>query len=305
LQDLIVEKYASDAQEGAIYADDARGWLISNVVAQWNHGAGLSFGAATRVTGGSFSYNGQIGIAGSGGAASTIEGTEIAFNNYAGYDPFWEGGGTKFWSTNGLVVRDSCVHHNAGPGLWTDNDNIGVSYEGNKVFLNQQEGIKHEISYEGTIRNNIVVRNGTGRFDDWLWGSQILIQDSSNLRVYGNFVEVSNEFGNGIGVIYQDRGEGAYGPWRAVNNSMYRNTIIHLGSRGLNGIVTDTEDDSFWKHAHNKFDLNTYIVADPGSKHWTSNNWDQSWDDVESLGFEASGVLIVEQRTPTEISCDR
>ena len=45
--------------------------------------------------GGSFSHNGQIGIAGSGGEGSRIEGVEIAFNNYAGYDADWEAGGTQ------------------------------------------------------------------------------------------------------------------------------------------------------------------------------------------------------------------
>ncbi|HZD52646.1 MAG TPA: right-handed parallel beta-helix repeat-containing protein, partial [Woeseiaceae bacterium] len=126
---LVVEKYASDAQRGAIFIDHARGWLLSEVTARWNHGAGLSFGSETRVIGGSFSHNGQLGIGGSRGEGSRIEGVEIAFNNYAGYDPGWEAGGTKFGATTGLIVRNSCVHHNEGPGLWTDYDNIGTLYE--------------------------------------------------------------------------------------------------------------------------------------------------------------------------------
>ena len=52
------------------------------------------------------------------------------------------------------------------------------------------DGIKHEISYDAIIRNNIVAGNG-GSFDEWLWGSQILVQNSSNVEVYGNFVEVA------------------------------------------------------------------------------------------------------------------
>ena len=85
---------------------------------------------------------------------------EIAFNNYAGYKADWEAGGTKFWATTGLVVRNSCVHHNAGPGLWTDYDNIDTLYEGNIVFSNANDGIKHEISYDAIIRDNIVAGNG-------------------------------------------------------------------------------------------------------------------------------------------------
>ena len=54
LRDLVVEKYASDAQSGAIFADEARGWRMVNVTARWNHGAGLSFGPETLVQGGLF-----------------------------------------------------------------------------------------------------------------------------------------------------------------------------------------------------------------------------------------------------------
>jgi Right handed beta helix region len=301
LKNLIVEKYASDSQSGAILADDGRGWLISNVTARWNHGVGLTFGSQTRVEGGSFSHNGQLGI-GVSGEGSRIEGVEIAFNNYAGYDPLWEAGGTKFWATKGLIVQDSCIHHNAGPGLWTDNDNIDVIYRGNKVFMNSHEGIKHEISYNAVIRKNIVA--GNGRVDDWLWGSQILIQNSSNVKVSGNLVEVSSEFGNGIGVIHQDRGEGEFGPWDAVNNSVHDNTIVHLGGRGQNGVVNDTGDERFWRRAYNRFDRNTYVVADRESAYWTSEARDAGWDDVEELGLERNGKLVVEQRAAMDLSCD-
>jgi hypothetical protein len=304
LKDLIIEKYASDSQEGAIYLDDARAWRLYDVTARWNHGAGLSFGAETQVIGGSFSHNGQLGMGDSGGPKSRIRGVEIAFNNYAGYDPKWEAGGTKFWQTTGLIVQDSCVHDNAGPGLWTDTDNIDTLYQGNKVFRNANAGIKHEVSYRATIRNNLVAYNGTSRFDDWLWGSQILIQDSSNVTVEHNLVEVAAEFGNGIGVIYQGRGAGEYGPWLAVHNSVRHNTIILRGRRGQNGVVTDTGDQHFWRDAGNSFDGNTYVVADRDSRYWTSDARDESWDHVREIGFEANGELIVDQRAPVELSCD-
>lgn len=302
LRNLVVEKYASPAQHGAIESYEGRGWLIAEVTARWNHGVGLSFGPRTRVKGGSFSHNGQLGMAGTG-EGSRVQGVEIAFNNYAGYDPGWEAGGTKFYQTQGLVVRDSCIHHNAGPGLWTDIDNIDVIYDGNKVFLNASDGIKHEISYDAIIRNNIVAHNGTSGFDVWLWGSQILIQNSRNVKVHDNVVEVSGEFGNGIGVIHQDRGDGAYGPWIAADNRVHHNTIVHLGSRGQNGVVMDTDDDWFWSEADNGFESNTYIVADETSEYWTSNDRDAVWEDVGDLGFEPNSERIVEQRTQRQLSC--
>jgi Right handed beta helix region len=304
IESLVVEKYAPDAQYGAIHLEHARGWLISDVTVRWNHGLGLFFGPGTRVIGGSFNHNGQMGMGGHG-EGSAVEGVEIAFNNYAGYDAGWEAGGTKFANTTGLVVRGSCVHHNEGPGLWTDIDNIHTLYEDNKVFLNANDGIKHEISYDAVIRNNVVAQNGTSGFDVWLWGSQILIQNSGNVEVYGNLVEVSGRFGNGIGVIQQDRGDGAHGPWSALNVAVHDNTIAHRGSYGQNGLVTDTDGDGFWDEAGNSFDRNTYVVADGDHEYWTSHDRGAVWDDFLGLGYEHAGELIVGGREPVKLSCAR
>lgn len=45
-------------------------------------------------------------------------------------------------------------------------------------------------------RNNVVRNNGR-KFDAWLWGSQILIQNSQNVDVYNNVVTVAADAGNG------------------------------------------------------------------------------------------------------------
>jgi hypothetical protein len=189
--------------------------------------------------------------------------------------------------------------------LWTDIDNIDVLYEGNKVYSNASDGIKHEISYDAVIRDNVVARNGASGFDVWLWGSQILIQNSSNVKVYRNLVEVSGDFGNGIGIINQDRGEGVYGPWHAVNNTVDGNIIVQLpGGHGQNGVVNDTDDSSYWDEAGNSFDRNSYTVANQAGTYWTSNDRSGGWDDIGDLGLEKNGERIVEQRMPMELSCD-
>jgi hypothetical protein len=173
------------------------------------------------------------------------------------------------------------------------------------VFANASEGIKHEISYHAVIRDNVVAGNGQG-YDNWLWGSQILVQNSSNVEVHDNVVEVAADAGNGISIVHQDRGEGAHGPWHAVDNTVHDNTVVHLGSHGQNGVAMDTEDDWFWRDANNRFDRNTYVVADRETEYWTGNDRDALWQDiVADLGFEKNGELIVEQRAPMELSCDR
>jgi hypothetical protein len=125
------------------------------------------------------------------------------------------------------------------------------------------------------------------------------------VKVHGNLVEVSPNFGNGIGIIHQDRGAGAHGPWRAIRNDVHDNTIVHLGSHGRNGIVIDADDDWFWSDADNRFDRNTYVVPDRTVEHWTSIDRNVAWQEVAELGLETNGKLIVEQRAPMELSCDR
>ena len=104
-------------------------------------------------------------------------------------------------------------------------------------------------------------------------------------------------------MIYQDRGEGDHGPWHAVNNWIHDNTIIHLGSRGQNGVVMDTDDDWYWNEANNSFDRNRYIVADPASAYWTARDHGENWANRTSIGLEQNGELIVEQRRPMQLSC--
>ncbi|HEX2336134.1 MAG TPA: right-handed parallel beta-helix repeat-containing protein [Hyphomicrobiaceae bacterium] len=301
LRDLTVEKYASEAQFGAIDLRNARGWVLSDLTVQWNHGIGLFIGPETQVDGGTFSHNGQMGMGGSGNG-STIDGVEIAFNNYAGYKAGWEAGGTKFTRTDGLIVRNSCVHHNNGPGLWTDIDNINIVFEDNKVFSNANDGIKHEISYDAIIRDNIAVDNGW-EHDVWLWGSQILIQNSQNATVYGNFAEVSDEYGNGISVVHQDRADGAYGPWDSVNNEIHHNTVVYRGSRGMSGVVSDTGEDWFWAKGNNNFDWNTHVAVGQAARNWAFNDADRTWSDVQDLGHEPNGQLLLERRAPTKVTC--
>lgn len=305
LENLTVEKYASAAQRGAIDLRDTRGWRLASVALRWNHGVGLYLGNETHVKGGTFNHNGQLGIGG-GGENSIIEGVEIAFNNYAGFRPGWEAGGTKFHRSNGLIVRDSCVHNNKGPGLWTDIDNINTLYEGNTVFLNANDGIKHEISYKAVIRDNISLKNGKDHYS-WLWGAQILVQNSRDVEIYDNHVEVADAYGNGISVVHQDRGDvgdGKHGEWDAVDNRVYGNTIVYLGDRGTSGVARDVDEDWFWEKAGNSFEKNTYVVPEEGGSHWEFDDGRQNWSEVKGLGYEADGELVVERRPPLDLSCD-
>lgn len=194
--------------------------------------------------------NGQIGVTAIGRGV-LIEGTEIARNNSAGYEPGWEAGGSKFAYTTDLVVRGNNVHHNDGPGLWTDIDNIRTVYEDNEVNDNKGEGIFHEISYSAVIRNNHVRRNGL-TFNAWLWGAGIHVASSRDVEVYGNYVEGN---GNGIAGTQQARGDGAYGPRILSNLVVHHNTVRTSGSVGVG---QDVGDPSAFSSRGIRFMTNNY-----------------------------------------------
>ena len=301
LENLVVEKYASPAQGGAIDLHQTSGWKLRNMSVRWNHGMGLYIGPGTRVDGGSYNHNGQMGMGGIGDG-TVIDGPEIAFNNYADFMQNWEAGGFKFAYSKGITVRNACVHDNKGVGMWNDIDNIDTLFENNRVFDNSGLGIAQEISYTATIRNNIIARNGKDQ-DQWLWGSQILLQNSQNADVYGNTVEVAAGFGNGISIIFQERGKGAYGPYLARNNRIHDNVIRHLAAHGHNGLVADYDKKWFRTKSNNHFDANTYIVPDAKDGYWLIYDGYQDWQTVRSLGMEKNGRLIERKETPLKITC--
>jgi parallel beta-helix repeat protein len=287
ISNLIVEKYATPAQTGAIGGNPtalAEGWVVTNVESRWNHGRGISLGGANSQIVNSFvHHNGQLGVTLYGTGCLVIN-NEISWNNYAGYDPGWEAGGSKFWATTNLVVESNYVHDNNGPGLWTDNSNVGTLYDSNTVINNLNEGIKHEISYNAIIRNNTVKGNGN-TLTVWLWTSQIEVQNSSNVEVYGNTVEVPVAGGNGIAIINQNRGSGTLGPWVAANNYIHGNTIKYLGSYGGSGWVDDTGGSTA---TGNLFDSDRFIIQNGGGVRWTWPLW-TTWAGFQAAGQEANG----------------
>jgi parallel beta-helix repeat protein len=291
IRGLVVEKYAVPAQFGAIQSavpgDGSgplgRGWLIEDTEIRLNHGAGVRMGDDTTLRRLYVHTNGQLGVTASGGSGGLVEDSEIAGNNIAGFDWGWEGGGSKFKETVGLVVRRNIVRDNEGPGLWTDIDNYDTLYEDNEVTGNSGPGIFHEISYDAVIRNNVVTGNGFG-FGSWLWGSGILIAASRDVEVYGNTVTGN---ANGIGGIQQERGDGAEGPWLLSNLFVHDNTMT-LGE-GRAGVVEDVGDVSvFAQERGNRFESNIYVNATGKRYFWEGKKLDASgW---QSLGQDLEGT---------------
>jgi parallel beta-helix repeat protein len=291
IQNLTIEKYATPAQFGTIGgATKTQDWLIKDNEVRLNYGVGIQAGTGSEVIDNYVHHNGQMGV-GATGNGILYQGNEIASNGFwAGIDPYWEGGGSKFAWTQNLVVRDNHVHDNSGMGLWTDIDNIYTLYEGNRVENNSGSGISHEISYDAVIRNNTLVGNGFG-FDVWLWGGAIQIQNSSNVEVYGNYVDMTNG-GNGITLIQQNRGTGGYGPRVTEDNYVHDNIVVSRSGEGRSGAVADYNWAAM-KAGGNVFDDNEYRVTSTAEDHFAYGGW-YAWDAYRTQsGWDASGGIVL------------
>ncbi len=257
---------------------------------RWNHGVGLRTSHGMRLTGSKLHHNGQMGMGGGGGDV-LVEGNEIAYNNTNGFDAGWEAGGTKFVATDRLVARNNFVHHNNGPGIWLDIDNINFTIDGNTTEDNYSTshaaspGIFIEISYGGVIRNNIVRRNGAG-FNPWLWGAGILVAASggSGLEITGNTVE-NNE--HGVALIQQNRGSGAHGAYNVQNVWVHDNTIRM--ARGMTGAVQDWGGTVIYSGRNNRFERNTYYLSPEARFAWMDGERsDAQW---RAYGQDTTGTF--------------
>ncbi len=287
---FIIEKYANPAQSGAIQAKSgntlALRWRIANNDVRFNHGVGIKLGAQNVVEQNRVYANGQLGIGtGPGGFDNIIRDNEVYGNTTIGFLSGFETGGMKLTTQTRLLAERNYVYDNAGPGIWTDIDNIDVTIADNIVENNLGPGIFHEISYRAVIKDNTVTGNGFG-WTQWLYGAGILIAHSPDVEVTGNVVK-----DNRLGIIgiQQDRGTGAYGERELRNLYVHDNIIV--ASEGSTGIGQDIGNEAVFSEWNNRFESNTYYVNADEYFRWLGevldfDTWNSFGNDVEGQTFE-------------------
>lgn len=275
---LEIRDYDSDWQRGAIDGDGDN-WTVEANEVHHNAGVGIRLAAdSPTMRYNNIHHNSQLGVSVHHSSNGLVQGNEIAYNNWQ--EEFsWgnEAGGTKFWSTTNLTVSDNWSHHNFGPGLWSDHDNIHILYENNVVEDNAANGIFHEIGYDAVIRYNTLRRNGYDH-EAWLWGAGILIASSQNVEVYGNVVEDNY---NGITMTQQNRGSGDYGTYLVKNNYVHNNRIIDSGTTG----AAEDIDSSAIFTSNNRFENNDYT----GDVGWEWGGGRKSWSTWLKYGHDEGG----------------
>lgn len=293
IRNVVVEKFASLAQKGAIHAREGAGWIIEDCEVRLNSGAGISVGSGTRVRNCDVHHNGQIGIEGNG-KDIRIENNRIRSNNIRGFDPAWEAGGVKIAECDGVVFNQNHVSDNDGPGLWCDIDCRNVSYERNVVEDNRHSGILHEISFKALIRDNVVRRNGRGE-RSWFWGADVTIAASEGVTVTGNKITVEP---GGCGIMLIDQGRRAENGalYKTQNNKVIGNDLTFEGAACAGGTSDTTPDHPNFgiiTRGNNRFDENIYRV--PRTQAQPRFVWGREltdWNGFRSLGVEAQGQLI-------------
>ena len=300
IQDVIIEKYASQSSWGAAQLGDsahgATNWLLTGSEVRWNHAGGIWLDSYTTARNNYVHHNCQFGFVGAG-IDVIVEGNEIAYNNVmagttsqtCGYDSFWAAGGSKWVHTTNLIVRGNLSHHNDGPGLWTDINNIYTLYENNIVEDNVRGGIFHEISYDAVIRNNTFRRNGTGNdYPGWTTGAGIEVVSSRNIEVYGNTL-VDNW--QGITGLNDHRGDGLHGPWVLTGLNVHNNNVtsrITAAGGGRSGVLDTAGTDAYQGWANNRFQGNVYLLG-PNASYFTFAAQELNESQWRGYGFDTTG----------------
>ncbi|MFZ6765165.1 carbohydrate-binding domain-containing protein [Pseudoroseomonas sp. WGS1072] len=288
LHNITVQKYASMAQRGAIDAHDTQNWTLTDIVATLNHGAGVAAGDGMQIIGGSFHRNGQIGIHAWDTINLFIKNVEVTDNNYAGFSDTWDAGGIKVLTSRNVNIVDSIVKENDGFGIWVDWDNKGISINNNIVSGNSNAGIFIEASYDTKIVDNVVSMNNVGMYTVGYWGSDILVNNSSNVLVLNN--QVISDVGQGIGMQQAERAPGIFGEHWTWNNVVSGNTIVML-SPGLNGFASDNKPGSYGNLTWNGNSYHSEKIE------YLSFTWDNEMFSVENMSdhhFEQHGSFTSE-----------
>jgi parallel beta-helix repeat protein len=208
---LTIEHFASAPQAGALVSGP--GWKVTANDVSWNHAVGVMLVDAdkTIVDKNLIHHNGQLGLGQYSSAAATVTRNVISSNNTDGFwIADWESGGIKSTRSSG-TVSGNVIKSNKGIGMWADVADDGRVISDNQIVNNAADGIRYEISRNGTIEGNTVTGNGfgTGRGSGTsLWdGGGINVNTSTGVTIKGNRVS-----GNVNGVTIQSRTRGS-GPW--------------------------------------------------------------------------------------------
>jgi len=234
-------------------------------------------------------HNGRYGVVGDG----TIEGNVITYTNTHGWTTGTDAGSAKFHGTNGLVLRGNIVSNNQSRGLWTDYDNINVTYENNIVTNNVEMGILHEVGCAAVIRDNVLYGNSTayaGKPPSS--AAQIFTRSSKDVQIYGNDVTAMLPGANGISAYGDFIGSSPQtytGPncgTMYLQNIHVHDNVVRLDVGQQTGNMWGGSDYGIY------FTNNTYYLKDTAAAYFWYNGGPWSKSTYQAAGGDATGQFL-------------
>jgi len=298
IKGLIIEKYATPAQYGAIA--DGR-WTVQSNEIRLNHGAGIRVGSYQLVDSNYIHHNGQQGVLGNG-TGIVIQNNEIAFNNTLGFDYNWEAGGVWLSNSTYLNVQGNYIHDNKGLGIHLDYQTYSWTIQGNRTSHNYLGGIDNEIGYDGTARYNIIENEGTypGKPNPSMWwGCGIYVYASQNTQIYGNTVINSSNGICGVSIPRHTEG-GNRGAFELRNLNVHENVIVQSTGSAAGAVASEVNagyyEQVYLPTWNNRWTANTYKLSSLAGNFYT---WQGGTSSVsmtkaqwEAFGQDIGGVWI-------------
>ncbi|TDW75652.1 right-handed parallel beta-helix repeat-containing protein [Kribbella pratensis] len=288
---LTIEHFASAPQAGALVSGP--GWKVTANDVRWNHAVGVMLVKANsaKVDKNLIHDNGQLGLGQYSSAAAAVTRNIISSNNTDGFwIADWESGGIKSTRSSG-TVSGNVIKSNKGVGMWADVADDGRVISGNQIVGNAADGIRYEISRNGTIEGNTVTGNGfgTGRGSGTsLWdGGGININTSSGITIKGN--KVSGNV-NGIAIQSRTRGSGPWGTYLLRDVQVTGNTIEMTAGTQTTGMVQNA--GAAVPAGEVVFSGNKYVLDDLGTQRFSRFGAKLTAAGWQSAGLDAVGTFL-------------
>ncbi len=289
---LTIEHFASAPQAGALVSGP--GWKVAANDVRWNHAVGVMLVKAnnTRVERNLIRNNGQLGLGQYSSAAATVTRNVISGNNTDGFwIADWESGGIKSTRSSG-TVSGNLIKANKGIGMWADVADDGRVISGNKIIGNAADGIRYEISRNGTIENNTISGNGfgTGRGSGTsLWdGGGVNINTSTGVTVRNNVVSGNV---NGVTIQSRTRGTGPWGTYLLRDIQVIGNTIEMTDGTQSTGMVKNSGAEV--PAGEVVFSGNKYVLDTLGALRFSRFGTKLTADGWQQAGLDALGKFLL------------
>ena len=177
-----IRRYAPSIPDMGAVTLERAGILFENVAITDSATTGLFVGQGSTTAGVTvrnvrIERSGMLGMAATYADNLTVDQLVSVNNNTEHFNTAPVSGGVKIGRTRGVVVRNSVLSDNYGPGLWIDESVYDMTVTGNEIRNNAKHGLLLEISAKATVSNNMFSGNG---------GFGIKVNNTSNVKIWNN-----------------------------------------------------------------------------------------------------------------------